>query len=132
MPPALSKRGRPKGSEKTNVIGLPKTKKNKKTSTLIRFVDLKNSEKEKRVLAWSVGEIVSKSCLAWGEKIPPGAIDPTEISAALYSDFVNIQSVACWFEEGAWTKFKTFFDAKSTSFANRCSSCKKKDSESDE
>ena len=131
MPPALVRRGRPKNSEKTNVIGLPKQKKGK-VSTLSRFVDMKNSEKEKQVLGWCVGEDVSKSYLGSGEKIRADIIDPTEISAALYNDFVNIESISYWFDSDAWIKFKIFFDAKAASFVNRCSSCSKVDECHDE
>ena len=56
----------------------PKKKKNA-NATLVRFVDMKNSEKEKRVLSWCVGEKISKSCLNSGENITRDAIDPTEI-----------------------------------------------------
>ena len=69
----------------------PKKKKNA-NATLVRFVDMKNSEKEKRVLSWCVGEKISKSCLNSGENITRDAIDPTEISSQLYSEFVNIES----------------------------------------
>ena len=90
-------------------------------------MDMKNSEKEKRVLAWCVGELTSKSCLESGEKINPQTIDPTEISSQLYNEFVNIDSVSYWFEEDAWPKFQTFFNAKSAALKNRCSSCSKSD-----
>ena len=121
----------PFGSEKTNVIGLPKKKKGK-GNTLSRFVDIKNSEKEKQVLAWCVGEDVSKSCVGSGNKITEDVIDPTEISASLYNEFVNIQSISYWFETDAWNKFMVFFDAKSASFVNRCSSCSKVDVSGDD
>ena len=130
MPPALKRRGRPKNSEKTNVIGLPKKKG--KVATLCRYVDMKNSEKEKQVFTWCVGETISKSCLTSREKVRSEMIDPTEISAAIYSELVNIQSIAYWFEEDAWTKFQTFYEAKSTSLINRCSSCSKNDTPLDE
>ena len=70
----LSQRG-PKGSDKMNVIGLPKKKKNTK-ATLVRFVDMKNAEKEKRVLSWCVRENISKSVFDSGEKITRNTIDP--------------------------------------------------------
>ena len=131
MPPKLTKRGRPKGSEKTNVIGLPK-KKNAKASTLTQFVDMKNSEKEKRVLCWCVGEDVSKLCLESKKKVTCETIDPTEISSQLYNEFVNIHSVSYWFEEDAWDKFEAFYNAKSAALKNRCSTCSKTDALDDD
>ena len=128
MPPKLNMRGRPKGSDKTNVIGLPKTKRTGK-ATLTRFVDMKNSEKEKRVLLWCVGEMVSKSCLENGEKITCDKIDPTEISAQSYSKFVTIETISYWFEEDAWTRFQNFYTAKSSALKDRCSCCSKPDSD---
>ena len=123
----MTRRGRPKGSEKTNVIGLPKKKKNAKASTLVRFVDMKNSEKERQVLNWCVGESISKSCLESGKKITRDTIDPTEISSQLYNEFVSIHSVSYWFEEDAWKIFEAFYNAKSSLLKNRCSSCCKSD-----
>ena len=99
---------------------------------LSRFVDQKNSEKEKQVLAWCVGKDVSETCLGFSNKITEDVIDPTEISAALYNDFVNIQSISYLYETDAWNKFMVFFEAKAASFVNRCSSCSKADVSNDD
>ena len=93
---------------------------------------MKNSEKEKKVLGWCVGEDISKTFLGSGEKITADVVDPTEISPALYNNFVNIQSIRYWFDSDAWDKFKLFFDAKAASFLNQCSSCSKVDTSRDE
>ena len=115
---------------------LRQTKKDSQTLTLThthtlrqrdRFLDLKNSDKEKRVLAWCVGESASSSCLESGEKIKSVDLDPTEISSQLYNEFVNVHSVSYWFEDDAWSKFLDFFHAKCAALKDRCSSCSKSD-----
>ena len=88
---------------------------------------MKNSEKEKLVLSWCVGETVSNSLLETRYKITFDKIDPTEISAQSHSKLVTIEAVSYWFEEDAWIRFKNYHSAKSSYLKDRCSCCCKPD-----
>ena len=87
MPVVAGRRGRPKGSGDTNVIGLKKkTKEEKSGEGPKRYLELSIEEKQKRLLSWSVGENIASHCRTTGEKIALKDLDPTNISSSLFSE----------------------------------------------
>ena len=64
MPPKMSKRGRPKGAGLT-VIGLPKAKKSKTSSSnLVPFTKLTPEEKDRLLLECFVSPLTAKQALS--------------------------------------------------------------------
>ena len=59
----MKPRGRPKGSQKTNVIGLKKVKPNNPNDGCEQFSELGLAEKERFILSRCVGETIANSVL---------------------------------------------------------------------
>ena len=124
MPPRITRKGRPKGSEKT-VIGLPKkTKRLKKTNpNLKKFVELSNSEREKKILEWCLGKEIASECVTISGKISVTKIDPTEIASEIFHPHVNLKSVKYLFEGEAWEKLMLFINDKMEVLKHQCHVC---------
>ena len=125
VPPALKKKGRPKGSDQTNVIGLCRIKKMNKPGEAKRFIDLRLPEKEKFILLLCVGVSVSTRIISSGSKrkIEESDVDPTEINAGIFNDRVNPNLVKYLFSDNAWILFENYYNEKMKLLKYRCSSC---------
>ena len=125
MPPPSSQKGRPKGGDKT-VIGLPKKATRAKNLTKgkpNRFVELSNSERERKILEWCVGAELSTKSLMQSNKISALDVNPTEIAPELYHPQISINSVKYLFEEDAWQKLSMFINDKKDVFDHHCHAC---------
>ena len=77
----MKRKGRPKLSQKTNVIGISKSK-NKVGCQ--KFSEMKNSEKEKFILSLCIGNEISDKVLFSGGRVEEGDVNPTEIDSAVF------------------------------------------------
>ena len=129
MPPASKMVGRPKGSDKTNVIGTRKSSKKKLSCP--KFSDLRDSEKEKFILSLCIGDDVTESILREGGKVEVVHINPTEIRTAVFAPDICLQTIQYMFTEEAWDRFSSYYESKSK-FKFFCNSCSKFDEKGDD
>ena len=129
MPPALKKKGRPKGSDKTNVIGL---KKKKKPEGCQKFTEMKTSEKEKFVLLLCVGESVASNVLSNGKRVEEGDIDPTVIDSGVFNEKICLKMIKYLFSDAAWCRFYSFYSDKIEILKFQCAFCLNTDASYDD
>ena len=97
MPRPVKTVGRPKGSDKT-VIGTKKVVKKKSSS--VKFVQMRQSEKEKYVLSLCIGLEATYLVLKQGHKVSVNQIDPTEIRGAVFNSSVCLQQIRYVYRRG--------------------------------
>ena len=124
MPPRIAHKGRPKGSEKT-VIGLTKkaNRPKKPRTHPKKFVELSNSERERKILEWCLGKEKASECLVTSGKISVVKVDPTEIASEIFHPHVCLKSVKYLFEEDAWEKLAMFVNDKMEVLKHQCHVC---------
>ena len=130
MPPPVKVKGRPKGSENTNVIGTKKA--SKKKFAVQKFIEMRDSEKEKFVLSLCIGSETANLVLKRGDQVREDEVDPTEIGSAVFNSSVCLESVKYLFTDQAWNRFKTYYDIKSDHLKFTCCFCRKLDTNSDD
>ena len=131
VPPTLKRKGRPKGSEKTNAIGLPKMPKSKKKKCQT-FSELRNSAKEKITLSLCIGKECAEDILSKGGYVEIHNVYPTEIESAAFNPNVHVESIRYLFTPDAWERFYSYYCDKMHHLRYQCNSCRKSDSNSDD
>ena len=130
MPPPVKVKGRPKGADKTNVIGTKKA--SKKNLACQKFAEMRSADKEKYVLSLCIGKIAAEKLLRQGGRLVVEDIDPTEIDNAIYNPLVCLQSVKYLFTTEAWDCFQEFYKNKAQLLQYQCNFCLKSDANEDD
>ena len=102
MPPPVKVKGRPKGSDQTNVIGTKKASKKKVSCQ--KFVEMRNADKDKLMLTLCIGKEATEIVLRRGGVVNLEDIDPTEISNAVFNPIICLESIRYLFSDEAWDR----------------------------
>lgn len=134
MPPAIKRKGRPKGSDKTNVIGTTKTSKKKLPCE--RFIEMRQADKEEFVLSLCIGKEHCKKALYKykysGTRLEIDDLNPTEIGCAVFNSSIILSSIRYLFTDEAWERFESFYNDKSQYLKFMCNFCYRVDANGDD
>ena len=130
MPPPVKVKGRPKGSDQTNVSGTKKASKKKVSCQ--KFVEMRNADKDKLMLTLCIGKEATEIVLRRGGVVNLEDIDPTEISNAVFNPIICLESIRYLFSDEAWDSFKFFYNSKARHFRYICNFCNKSNESGDD
>ena len=123
MLPTLKKRGRPKGSETTNVVGV-KRKKKVKSPGVETFLQKDRAERENLIVKWCVGTESAEQAIKSGSQLTIDDLNIVNIDPALFNTkFVCINSVKYLFTEPAWSRLLQMVETKKNEFVWMCRYC---------
>ncbi|VDI16268.1 Hypothetical predicted protein [Mytilus galloprovincialis] len=118
-PPKLSRKGRPKGSEKT-VIGI--TKKSKRHH-LQPFFKKSSGIKELAILQWILGDEKGKTVFENKEKVFQNEVQDLAFSSALVDDSVDLLIVEKFFTKEAMIDVMSVVMRNKENSFHKCGSC---------
>ncbi|CAN7938737.1 unnamed protein product [Ixodes hexagonus] len=120
MPKRIKPRGRPAGSNVT-VIGLSRKKRIPKA-----FSDLETTERQRRVLAWLVGDRDAGCAVDRGIRLDEDKVEmiPSRLPEAILDNQVDVDSVKKFFTADGWCAVSHVLEAKRKTIKWKCNACK--------